>query len=183
MSVMKLFGEAVGFLAVVIGFLVFQQRDRQKILKVRLIGDILWITHFGLLGAFSGMAISMVAALRAIVFSRVRKENNRKGILWLLLFLLINVVSVSIAWNSPWSVCSLISSMLATIAFWQTSTNRIKLISLIVCASQITYAIAMGSYASSLNELITVTSILIFFIRNAKSKKLLKNENEETQGK
>ena len=175
---MKLFGEAVGFLAVLIGFIVFQQRDRKKILKVKLICDMLWVTHFGLLGAFSGMAISMVAALREITFSRVRKEDGSN--LWLLLFLSINVISVSIAWNSPWSVCSLLSSMLATIAFWQTSTNRIKLLSLIVCASQITYAIAMGSYASSLNELITVTSILIFFIRNAKSKKLYKNE--ETQG-
>lgn len=175
---MKLFGEAVGFLAVLIGFIVFQQCDRKKILKVKLICDMLWVTHFGLLGAFSGMAISMVAALREITFSRVRKEDGSN--LWLLLFLSINVISVSIAWNSPWSVCSLLSSMLATIAFWQTSTNRIKLLSLIVCASQITYAIAMGSYASSLNELITVTSILIFFIRNAKSKKLYKNE--ETQG-
>ena len=178
---MKLWGEAIGFLAVAIGFFVFQQRDRKKILKVRLICDMLWVTHFGLLGAFSGMAISAVAALRSILFSRVRRKDNDKGVFWLLLFLFINVVSVSVSWNSPWSVCSLISSMLATTAFWQTSANRIKLISLLVCASQITYAIAMGSYASTLNELVVVTSILIFFIRNAKSKKPYKNE--ETQGK
>ena len=66
---MKILGEALGFLAVVIGFFVFQQHDRKKILRVRLVCDVLWVTHFGLLGAFSGMAISIVAALRAITFS------------------------------------------------------------------------------------------------------------------
>ena len=169
---MKLLGEAFGFIAIFIGFFVFQQKDRKKLLRTKLICDILWATHFGLLGAFSGMAISVVAAFRAITFSRIRRDENRKSILFLFLFLLINIISVSLTWNSPWSICSLISSMLATTAFWQTSTSRIKLISLIVCVSQITYAIAMHSYASCLNEMITITSILIFFIRNKKNTKL-----------
>ena len=168
---MKWLGEAFGFIAIFIGFFVFQQKDRKKLLRTRLIGDILWATHFGLLGAFSGMAISVVAAFRAITFSSIRRDN-RKSILFLFLFLLINIISVSLTWNSLWSICSLISSMLATTAFWQTSTSRIKLISLIVCVSQITYAIAMLSYASCLNEMITITSILIFFIRNKKNTKL-----------
>ena len=167
---MKLLGEAFGFIAIFIGFFVFQQKDRKKLLRTRLICDILWATHFGLLGAFSGMAISVVAAFRAITFSRIQRDENRKSILFL--FLLINIISVSLTWNSLWSICSLISSMLATVAFWQTSTSRIKLISLIVCVSQITYAIAMLSYASCLNEMITITSILIFFIRNKKNTKL-----------
>ncbi len=171
---MKLFGEAAGFLAIVIGFFVFQQQDRKKILKFKLICDVLWATHFALLGALSGMAISLVGALREITFSKVRKDGNKKSNLWLLLFLSINIISVSLLWNSPWSVCSLISSILSTVAFWQTSTSHIKIISLMVCVSQITYAIAMGSYAACLNELITITSILIFFIRSARSKALQK---------
>ena len=168
---MKLLGELIGFAAVLIGFFVFQQKDRKKLLRIRLICDFLWATHFCLLGAFSGMAISVVAAVRAIIFSLIRRDGNRKSILFLFLFLSINIISVSLTWNSLWSICSLISSMLATVAFWQTSTSRIKLISLIVCVSQITYAIAMLSYASCLNEMITIMSILIFFIRNKKNTK------------
>ncbi len=171
---MKFIGEALGFLAVVVGFFIFQQKERKKILKLKLVCDVLWTSHFALLGAFSGMAISGVAILREIIFSKERKEGNKKSNLWLFLFLTINIASVLLLWNSPWSVCSLISSVLSTVAFWQRSTPRIKVISLIVCASQITYAVAMGSYAACLNELITVTSILIFFIRSARSRALKK---------
>lgn len=167
---MKIFGEIAGFLAVAISFFIFQQKDRKRILMFKLICDVLWTTHFALLGALSGMAISGVGILREIVFSRVRKEESKKSSLWLVLFLSINTVSVLLLWNTPWSICSLISSALSTIAFWQTSGTRIKLISLAVCVSQITYAIAMSSYAACFNEVITIMSILIFFIRTARSR-------------
>lgn len=178
---MKPLGEALGFLAIVVGFILFQQNDRRKILRLKLVCDALWATHFGLLGALSGMAISMVAALREITFSRVRKDGQKKGRLWLLLFLSINILSVVLSWNSPWSLCSLISGLLATTAFWQSSPNRIKVLSLIVCASQITYAIAMRSYAAGINELITVTSILLFFIRTANVSKNAKKKEHKTE--
>ena len=83
---MKLLGEALGFIAIFIGFFVFQQKDRKKLLRTKLICDILWATHFGLIGAFSGMAISVVAAFRAITFSSIRRDENRKSILFLFLF-------------------------------------------------------------------------------------------------
>jgi len=181
---LKIFGEIAGFLAVAVGFFIFQQKDRKRILMFKLICDVLWTTHFALLGALSGMAISGVGILREIVFSKVRKEDNRKSNLWLLLFLSVNTISVLLLWNTPWSVCSLISSILSTIAFWQKSASRIKVISLGVCISQITYAIAMGSYAACLNELIVISSILIFFIRNSRRKfAKASSEDEKCGGK
>lgn len=175
---MKIFAEILGFLAVGIGFFIFQQKDRKKILVLKMVCDFLWAVHFLMLGALTGMALSLTAAFRAIVFSRVDIKKNKKNILWLFLFLSINVVSITLLWNSVWSICSLISGLLATIAYWQTSPNRIKVLALFVCVSQITYAIAMGSYASSLNELITMLSIALFFIRYARSKKHSANINE-----
>lgn len=164
----KLLGEVFGILAVAIGFFIFQQRQRKKVLIVKLLCDLLWTAHFLLLGAMTGMAISLIGTCREIFFSIIDKKKENRNILFLILFLLANAVSVSLTWNSPWSVCSLVSGILSTIAFWQKSPDKTKKIALVVCASQMIYAIAMRSYAAMINETISIASIILFFYRTKK---------------
>lgn len=161
----KIVAEVCGVVATVIAFLIFQQKDRGRILMMKLACDVLWLLHFLLLGAYSGMVLSIVAAAREIVFRILDRRGKKRSILWLFLFLAANLILVLSAWNSPWSLCSLISGQLATLAFWQSSPHRTKIFSLFVCLSQLTYALAVGSYAAVGNELITLASIGIFFFR------------------
>ena len=165
---LKLVGETVGFLAVITGFVMFQQRRRKGVLVLKIVCDVLWSTHFLLLGAFSGMAISLVGCLRDTTFLLTGGDKSKKKTLWLFVFLSINITCVCLTWKSVWSVCSLISGVLATIAFWSDSPTRTKIISLVVCASQITYALAVGSLAAVFNETIAVISIVLFFVRTRK---------------
>ncbi|MBQ9759823.1 MAG: YgjV family protein [Clostridia bacterium] len=169
---MKLLGEIFGVLAVVIGFFIFQQRHRKKVLMAKLLCDLLWTAHFLLLGAMTGMAISLIGTLREIFFSIIDRRQEKRNILFLFLFLSANAVSVALTWNSPWSICSLVSGMLSTIAFWQNSPDKTKKIAFVVCISQMTYAVAMRSYAAMINETIAMTSIIFFFVRTAKFKKV-----------
>lgn len=163
---MEYVAEGAGFLATAISFFIFQQKKRSNILLIKLVCDALWITHYLLLGAYSGMALSGVACLRGIVFYWIGTGDKSKKPLPLLgLFLVLNTLGIGLMWSGPWSVCSLISGWLATVAYWQTNPNRFKLLSLAVCASQITYAVGVGSKSALLNELITLTSIGLFFLR------------------
>ncbi len=168
---MVIIGEIVGFLAAVTGFAIFQQKTRKNVLFFKFICDLLWSTHFLLLGAFSGMAISLVGCSRDIIFFATGGDKKKKKKLWLFVFLTINIISVYLTWKNIWSVCSLVSGVLATVAFWNDSPTRTKLISLIVCVSQITYGFAIGSYAVVFNEAIAVTSIILFFVTIRKNKK------------
>ena len=102
--------------------------------------------------------------------------------LLLVFFLALNTLGIGLMWSGPWSVCSLISGWLATVAYWQTNPNRFKLLSLAVCASQITYSVGIGSKSALLNELITLTSIGLFFLRvwrEARKNKTNKTEQEK----
>ncbi|MBO5354901.1 MAG: YgjV family protein [Clostridia bacterium] len=168
---LKLVGELVGFLAVTTGFVMFQQKRKKNVLVLKIVCDVLWSTHFLLLGAFSGMAISLVGCLRDTTFLLTGGDKSKRRALWLLAFLSINVTCVCLTWKSVWSVCSLISGILSTIAFWSDSPTRTKIISLVVCCSQITYAIAVGSLAAVFNETIAVISIVLFFVRIKKAQK------------
>lgn len=171
-----LIGEVVGFLAAATGFLIFQQKTRKRVLFVKFICDLLWSLHFLLLAAYSGMAISMVGCSRDLIFLATGADKKKKKTVWLAVFLTVNVISVCFAWKNMWSICSLISGVLATIAYWNDSPTRIKLISLAVCASQITYGVAIGSYAVLFNETIAVISILLFFWRLWKRKRERREE-------
>lgn len=160
-----LVGEICGVLATAVGFLIFQQKKRSRILLLKLTCDVLWSLHFLFLQAYSGMAISLVACGREILFSRIGAPGKKKPLPLLFVFLTLNTVMVSLTWSGAWSVCSMVSGWLGTLAYWQTVPNRIKLLSLAVCASQFTYALGIGSRSALINELITVSSIALFFLR------------------
>ena len=174
--------EGAGLLATALSFFIFQQKKRSNILLIKLACDALWITHYLLLGAYSGMALSGVACLRGIVFYAIGTgQKSKKPTPQLFFFLALNTLGIGLMWSGPWSVCSLISGWLATVAYWQTNPNRFKLLSLAVCASQITYSVGIGSKSALLNELITLTSIGLFFLRvwkEGRKKTTIKTEQE-----
>ncbi|MBO5913260.1 MAG: YgjV family protein [Clostridia bacterium] len=174
----QLMGEICGGVAVVIGFLMFQQKKRSRILLLKLTCDVLWGLHFLLLQAYTGVALSVVAAARAILFATIGAKDGKKPLPLLFVFLALNTGGIIFAWNSMWSICSLISGWLATLAFWQTVPTRIKVLSLFVCASQLTYAIGIGSRSAVVNEIITVVSITLFFIRILLKKRIEKRSFE-----
>lgn len=176
---LQLIGEIFGGIGVAVGFLIFQQKKRSGILMVKLACDVLWAIHFLLLQAYTGVALSVVAATREILFATIRTKNGKKPLPLLFVFLVLNIGSILFTWNSPWSVCSLISGCLATLAFWQTAPTKIKVLSLFVCASQMTYAIGIGSRSGLINEIITVGSITLFFIRMLLEKR---NEKRKLEG-
>ncbi len=175
----KLIAEIIGGIAVAIGFLIFQVKKRSAILLVKLICDVLWCVHFLILGAYTGMVISIVACTREILFARIGNKDGKKPLPLLFVFLILNTCGVVLAWNSIWSICSLISGLLATLAFWQTDPSKIKLFSIFVCASQLTYAIAIGSRSALTNELIASTSIIVFFVRTLWNNRF-KKQREQT---
>ena len=63
MEFTEIIAECLGFIAIGIGFLIFQQKTRTGMLAMKLSADILWIIHFLLIGATSGMIVSIVVTL------------------------------------------------------------------------------------------------------------------------
>lgn len=165
MTLTEIIAEGLGFLAIGISFLIFQQKKRTGLLIFKLSGDILWIVHFLLLGATSGMILSIVGVLRSIVFLVLCLRKKESNPLWLLLFMTLGVSAIIITWKNIYSICSVISCILAALGYWQKKPMNTKIISIFVCATQITYAFFIGSVSVVINELITLCSIAIFFAR------------------
>ena len=165
MTVTEIIAEILGFAALSIGFLIFQQKKRTGILAFKLSSDILWIIHFLLLGATSGMILSSVGVCRSIVFLVLALCGREIKPVWLLVFTFAGVGAIILTWKDVYSICSVISCVLATLGYWQKKPTNMKIISIFICASQITYACFIGSISVIINELLTLGSIAIFFVR------------------
>jgi hypothetical protein len=161
----ELIAEIIGFLAICIGFLIFQQKKRVGILIFKLSSDILWAIHFLLLGATSGMVLTVVGVLRSITFIILALMGKESRPLWLLLFSTAGVGAIILSWKDVYSICSIISCVLATLGYWQKKPVNTKILSIFVCMSQITYGFFIRSFSVVTNELITLSSIAIFFVR------------------
>ena len=60
--------DGLGILGILTNIIIYQQKTRKRLLIWKLISDVIWIMHYWLLGAYSAIAISVVAILRSIVF-------------------------------------------------------------------------------------------------------------------
>lgn len=179
MSTTEIIGQIIGFIAMGLSLLIPQQKTRPRILINKMCTDVLWITHWILLGGWTAMAITVVACLRSIVFFVLEKKGKERARFWLVIFLCTSVISVLISWNHWWSILSMFSSVVATLAYWQKNTNKTKIMLFFVSCSQLTYAIINRSYSVILNEILTMVSLLIFLFRVLAEKKRAEDKTSE----
>lgn len=164
-----MFAIPFGVCAVICSFFLIQQKKHDRMLILKLICDVLWIVYLALIGAYSGMAISVIGAARELTFFGIRKQRNRCD--WLLiLFICAEIIAVGITWESAWSVCSLISGVLSTTAFYQQNTGKSKVILALVCISQFIYACHHRSVFALINECMTAVSLCLAWIRHKRKK-------------
>ena len=154
-----------GAVAVLCSFFLIQQKSHGKMLFLKLLCDVLWMTYFALIGAYSGMAVSTIGAIREFSFLGIRKRGEKCR--WLvILFLIVEALAVGLTWENTWSICSLLSGILSTIAFSYRNPGKSKILLAVVCVSQFVYACHHRSVFAIINECMTAASLCLVWIRH-----------------
>ena len=65
---MKILADILGISGIFVAVVLYQQKKRESMLIYKMILDIIWALHYCCIGAFSGAAVAVIAALREIVF-------------------------------------------------------------------------------------------------------------------
>lgn len=161
----EIIAQVIGFVAIIMSFFIPQQRTKLRLLLFKLMTDWIWIAHWILVGAFTGAAVTMIAILRTITFMILDKRGKKKNNWFLALFLCLAVAATVFTWKDAWSLFSLCTSILGTLAYWQTNVNHSKIILFCVSLCQIPYALHNHSVAVICNEILVMSSIILFFVR------------------
>lgn len=71
-----LIGQILGAVAVVLGFINYQVKTREKLLIVHMATTVCFVLHYLCLGAWAGMAMNAVGFIRNIVFYKTGKSGK-----------------------------------------------------------------------------------------------------------
>ena len=68
MTPIEIIAQAFGIIGMLMSILSYQQKGKARILTFQLLGSVLFVVNFFLLGAFSGAILNFVAIVRALIF-------------------------------------------------------------------------------------------------------------------
>lgn len=166
--------QALGLLGSLIVFASVQFNNRRVILAAQAAACLMWIVHYGLLGATTAATINILSFARSVVFY----FNDRKWAqsrAWLWAFLALYVVNTVLTWAGPMSLLPGIAMSMTTVALWTRDMRRTRLLYLTNSPFWFTYDILARSYSCMVIEAIAFVSYAVavwrFDIKNSRRHK------------
>lgn len=154
-----------GIGAMVSLFLIYQQKSRKGIIMSKLSADIFWVAHYFCLGAKTGIVPNLVGIFRELVFMRRKEKKWARSVLWPVLFAGLNLFLGLRTYTAWYCLLPVTASLFVTISLWIDNPVLTKIISAPASASFLIYDIFVGSYIGVVNEIVSLCSIAIYFIR------------------
>lgn len=159
MTYLMILSTVFGVLGIAANIAIFWQKDRKRLLTVKLFADIAWTTHYALLRAWTGAATCGISIIRETVFLN-RKNKWAKSVLWLVLFILLSVISGIVTWKNIVNILPVCAAILSVISFAIAKPHLTRAFQIFISVSFLIYDIYCLSYAGMVNEVCTLTSVV-----------------------
>ena len=148
-----------------IWFVSYHFKSRKTILLVQLLSFIFWITHFILIEAYTGAALSSIAAVRLALFSFKTNANWIGKPIVMRSFVALLGLATYFTFESYWSIAAFMGGVFAIIASWQIDTDRIRILFIPSHLCWILYDIFSGSIGGAISEGALCLSAIISLIK------------------
>ena len=161
----EIVAQIIGFVAMAIFVFSFQQKTRKGILMLQMISEAFWVLHYGMIGAYTGMALNMLGVIRCYVYaSRETKKWADKDFIPVIFFLL-SIATGVITWGGPASLLPMSAVCITSFVLWSNKPNIIRYFSYPGCACWLVFNFISGSYAGVLTEMFNLGSITVGIFR------------------
>mgnify|MGYP005795012949 FL=1 len=154
--------QLIGFAGIAVNALIYQQKNRESLLKMKLTSDVIWAVHYLMIEAYTATAVACLGVLREFVFMKRKKASS------LICFLILALLSAVITWNGCVSLLPSAASVTSVVSFYLgiPCVSRITAFPISICMG--IYSALNGSYAGVANEILTVISPVVGLIRSRK---------------
>ncbi len=165
----------LGIAGVIANFIVYQQKERKKLLIAKVVNDSIWTLHYASFSAWSGAAVCFLGAVRGIVFlNDSGKHTPDKK--YLIVFLVLGMICTAATWKNVFSIFPGIVAILSVYSFWQSDPKLSKLLCYPIGLCMLIYDLIFHSYTGLVNDSFIIASSSISLYRLSRSKKA---EHEE----
>ena len=171
---MQILIQGIGIVAMALYIFSFQFKTKKSILTVQLFSSMLFMVHFGLIGAITGSILNGIGALRALVISsRPKKWAMHKA--WIPFFFVCYFASYALTFlvfrreptvfNLLLELLPVAGMIVTTFAFLSEKERGVRLLSLVNSPLWLTYNAVSGSIGGTLTESFSLVSILVAIFR------------------
>lgn len=151
----------------------YLQKNRNKVLILNIIVDVLHIVAMCLLKGYSGAAMGLVSLYRDIfllIYSRKKNSKNRDIFILITSVILIIIFSF-VTYNGIFSMLSIVATLITTFAIWQKNVKYYKFFGIISSLLWILYNVFVFSVVGIVLESIIFIFSTIGYIKEIKTKK------------
>lgn len=161
---MELIIQIIGIVAMFFSVFSFQMNKHKHIMLMQIVATILFGLQYFLLGAYTGMAVDIVATVRGIIFYN-RDKKWAQGKIWIIIFAVAFIVSGIITWQNITSLLVILAMVLNTFSFSCTRPKIVRSTILISSPLMLIYNILIGSIGGVVNEICVEISSVIGLLR------------------
>lgn len=145
-----------------ISIATYQCKNRKTILLLNLLATFITAASYILLSAYTGFAMTLVAATRNILFLLSKKKKN---ITTLIFLYILTFVLTLFSYNGLLSLMTVIATVIYTYSVWQTSTKIYKILGIPVGLVAIIYNIYIFSIIGIIFESLITSSAIIGYTK------------------
>lgn len=168
-QVTYMIGQALGVVAIVLGFVSYQMKTQKQLLVMQIITCVVFCVHYMLIGAVSGMSLNAVCALRNIVYY-YRNKRNDTSLIWPSIFAVILGIIGILTWEAWYSVFVFSGLIINTLCLAFTDPQKVRKSILVTSPLVIIYDVFALSIGGIVYESVAIISSVIGIIRNNKNR-------------
>ncbi len=152
--------QALGILALTIMILSYQQRDRRTLLLLQICCNVFFAASYYMLGAVSGVGMSIINICRSFVFSKSDTEWGKSPV-WLYVFLALSLLCGILTWEGPISLFIIAATLILTVALYCKDSAKMRRMLLIPPLFYITYNLVNRSLGGIASDVFCLISVLV----------------------
>ena len=164
-----LIGQIFGVIAVILGFITYQIRTQKALLFVQTLTALVFVIHYLLIGAMSGMALNIVAMVRNLVYSR-RDLKIFSGKAWPIVFAVIMGIMGLLSWQGWYSIFVVSGLVINSVCMSFRDAQKIRKSILISSPLVLIYDAFALSIGGIIYEAAAIVSALLGILRFSKEK-------------
>ena len=135
---LMLIGQALGVVAVILGFITYQMKSPKALLIVNLITCGVFCAHYLLIGAVSAAVMNGIGIVRNVIYTN-RDKKVFSSPAWPFIFAVIMLVGGLLSWQDWRSVLVVVALVLNTLALSLKNAQHIRFFLLITCPMVLIY--------------------------------------------
>lgn len=155
-----------GLIILILTVISVQFKTKEKIVMCFVFANVIAAIQYFLLSAFTGAVISVINAIRCIVFYYYKKKEMKPSLITLLIFELIAIISGIFTWQNIWSLIPILVTVIYTYGLWQDNVTVIRITTGIAGFGWAIYNIIVMAYVGAIQEISQLVSSVIAIVRN-----------------